>query len=285
MRYEDLKNTIFDVPVSLFKNCFDTVSIPFILGAWLTDTECLAKQNEIRAVSDKSARDKLKIQLPTITPSALLNHRNKETTEAEKLISYSGFMQIDIDYKDNLDVPNWDKLIEKLSVVKNIAYLGESVSGTGYWGLVPVSEPENLHLHFKAFNQIMLSYCGIKLDTSKGSKITDLRIYSHTPHAHFNLNAETFKLKYEPKPFVPTVTVKGSASFLKCESWVNEKQSFSNGNRNNYLVSLAAKCCKYNVDLTEAITNSYKFIDSDYSERKITDIFKSIYGKYSTNGR
>ena len=48
MKYENLKNTIFDVEVSAFKNCYDTESKAVNLALWLTSNKYEIKQNEIR---------------------------------------------------------------------------------------------------------------------------------------------------------------------------------------------------------------------------------------------
>ena len=279
MRYEDLENTIFDVPVSVFKNCKDTESRSIPLRGWLTSPDYMDEQMKIRAIENKDERKRLKAMMPAITPSALLNHRKGETTDEQKLISYSGFMQIDIDFKDNTHLPNWSELMKRLSKVKNIAYLGESVSGQGYWGLIPVTEPKNLRLHFKAFSKLLLKEYGIKLDASKGGNFTDLRIYSHTPDAYFNVNAIPFRLKEIQPTFTPITGGKKSASFERCETWVKEKHQFVEGNRNNFLKALAAKCAMYGVELNEAIECSYKYTDAEYNTKRIEQIFKCVYGK------
>jgi len=165
MRYENLKNTIFDVEVSAFKNCFDTESKPVNLALWLTSNKYESKQSQIRTITDKKERDKIKIQLPTITPSALLKSRDKELSDTDKLISHSGFMQIDIDFKDNVHLSDYNKLLDTLPFIQNIAYCGQSVSGTGYFCLVPISHPDKLSYHFLKFNELMLSYFNIKLNT------------------------------------------------------------------------------------------------------------------------
>lgn len=286
MKYENLKNTIFDVEVSAFKNCFDTESKPVNLALWLTSNKYESKQNQIRTITDKKERDKIKIQLPTITPSALLKSRDKELSDTEKLISHSGFMQIDIDFKDNVHLSDYNKLLDTLPLIQNIAYCGQSVSGTGYFCLVPISHPDKLNYHFLKFNEIMLSYFNIKLDTSKGSNITDLRIYSFTPNAYFNVNATPFNLLFKPElRIISKPLYKSNTSHYTNDKFKivlerhNQKQSYTEGNQNNYLKSLASYCSVKGIDINETLNGCSQFINEEYSEKRIKEIITSVYNK------
>lgn len=290
MKYENLKNTIFDVEVSAFKNCFDTESKPVNLALWLTSNKYESKQNQIRAITDKKERDKIKIQLPSITPSALLKSRDKQLSDAEKLISHSGFMQIDIDLKDNTDLSDYNKLLDKLPLIQNIAYCGQSISGTGYFCLVPISHPDKLNYHFLKFNEIMFSYFNIKLDLSKGSNITDLRIYSFTQNAYFNVNATPFNLLYKPElRTITKPTYKSIISHYTNDKFKtilerhNLKHSYTEGNQNNYLKALASYCSVKGIDIDETINGCYQFINNEYTERRIKEIITSVYDKCKAN--
>lgn len=284
MRYENLKNTIFDVEISAFKNCFDTESKSVNLGLWLTSNKYEIKQNEIRFISDKKERDKIKIQLPAITPSALLKSRDKNLNDIDKLISYSGFMQIDIDFKDNVHLSDFNDLLDKLPLIKNIAYCGQSISGTGYFCLVPITQPDKLDFHFMRFNELMNDNYNIKLDTSKGSKITDLRIYSYTPNAYFNINAIPFNQLWTPKPVInkniaykPNTSLYANDKFSLVLERHNQKQSYTVGNQNNYLKSLASYCSVKGIEINETINGCSQFINEEYTEMKIKEIVISVY--------
>jgi len=290
MHYTNLKNTIFDVEVSAFKDCFGTDSNPVNLALWLTSNKYEIKQNEIRSISNKVDRDKIKKQLPAITPSALLLNRDKKLTDAEKLISYSGFMQIDIDFKDNVHLSDYNVLMTTLPLIQNIAYCGRSVSGTGYFCLVPISNPEKLHNHFKKFNELIYTYYNIKLDTSKGSNITDLRIYSYSADAYFNINAIQFNQLWKPKIVINKNTAyKPFSSHYTNDKFSivlerhNQKQidnnqiGYTKGNQNNYLKSLASYCSIKGIDINETITGCHQFINQDYTAKRIDEIINSVY--------
>jgi hypothetical protein len=290
MKYENLKNTIFDVQVSAFKNCFDTESKPVNLALWLTSNKYEIKQNEIRTITDKKERDKIKIQLPAITPSALLKSRDKELSDTDKLISHSGFMQIDIDFKDNVHLSDFNVLLDKLPLIQNIAYCGQSISGTGYFCLVPITQPHKLEFHFLIFNELMNDIFNIKLDTSKGSKTTDLRIYSYTPKAYFNINAIPFNQLWVPKQVInKNIAYKSNTSHYTNDKFKavlerhNQKQSYTEGNQNNYLKSLASYCSVKGIDINETLNGCLQFVNEEYTDKKIKGIINSVYNKCKAN--
>ncbi|MDZ7718020.1 MAG: BT4734/BF3469 family protein [Balneolaceae bacterium] len=132
----------------------------------------------------------LKATLPAITPSGQFSYRSKE-----KLIEHSGLIQFDIDGKDHINIANFKALKEEISKIVNVAYVGLSVSGKGYWGLIPIKYPEKHKNHFKAMKNAFGNY-GIKLD-DKPSHVASLRGYSYDPDAYFSHNAKPLELLYE----------------------------------------------------------------------------------------
>ena|GEM_PF-3459045 len=286
MKYEDLKNTIFDIDVSAFKNCKTNKSNTVNLALWLTSDKYQVQQTHLRTISNKKERDEIKIQLPAITPSALLKSREKDLSDTEKLISYSGFMQIDIDLKDNLHLTDYNELLQKLPLIQNIAFCGQSVSGTGYYCLVPITKPEKLALHFLKFNELMREFFNIKLDTSKGGNFTDLRIYSYTPNAYFNINAIPFNLLYQPKPI--KLAYKSKTSHYTDDKFSivlerhNVSETFRDGNQNNYLVNLSGYCNVKGIDINETLQGCYQFINDEYTKKRISEIVTSVYNKHKS---
>ena len=289
MKYEDLIGTIFDVQVSAFTNYMDTESKAIPLAGWLTSSDYLEEQNHIRTMQHKVDRDILKAKLPAITPSALLVNRKQGLTDTERLIKHTGFMQIDIDYKDNIHLSPeyYNNLIEVLSSIDNIAYVGQSISGTGYYGLVPITQPDKMNLHFVKFKELIFKHYNIVLDKTKGSKITDLRGYSYTPNAYFNINAKPFNKLYTPpapcKRTYYTNTTSPSDLFELAVSLFNKKEQLKEGNRNNYLIKLAHYLNVKGIGLQEAISKAKRFVDKEYNEHKIETMIKHIYNNNTGN--
>ncbi|MDY6915799.1 MAG: BT4734/BF3469 family protein [Candidatus Cloacimonadota bacterium] len=185
-------DSILNIEISCFKDCL-TPSEPVNINLlqWLTSKKHAAKVEQIRNIANKKERNELKKKLPAITPSGLFSYR-----KADSLIKHSGFMQIDIDFADNTHITNYNNLKTELSKIKNIAYLGLSVSGTGYWGLIPIAHPEKHAEHFEALSKQLKQY-GLIIDQSC-KDVSRLRIYSYDDEAYFNHEAEPFKIIETP---------------------------------------------------------------------------------------
>ncbi|NJN24747.1 MAG: hypothetical protein HC819_01510 [Cyclobacteriaceae bacterium] len=139
----------------------------------------------IRKLTDKDKINKLKSTLPAITPSGEF-----KTRKASNLIQHSGFLQFDIDFKDNKNITNYDELKSLISRFNEVAYCGLSVSGNGYWGLVLISNPDKHKDHFKALSKAFEKF-DIVIDQAC-SDVSRLRGYSCDIEAYFNHNATPF---------------------------------------------------------------------------------------------
>ena len=106
----------------------------------------------------------------------------------KSLIEHSGLIQIDIDPSaNNLNISNWNELKKEISKITNIAYLGDSVSGKGYWGLIPITEPK---YHKQFFDVIYERFNDFGIELDKLPKnIASLRGYSIDENAFFNHHA------------------------------------------------------------------------------------------------
>ena len=91
---------------------------------------------------------------------------------------------------DNEDIVNFVSLKNQLKNISNVAYCGLSVSGEGFFLLIPIAYPEKYELHFESFVE-SLSEFGIKADKSCRN-ISRLRGYSYDDAAYFNFDAETY---------------------------------------------------------------------------------------------
>ncbi|WP_345265022.1 BT4734/BF3469 family protein [Nibrella viscosa] len=187
-------SSLLDVEVSCFAgyNITDNPR-PVKLLTWLTSAKYWQQVEQIRQISDKDQRDALKGKLPAITPSGLFAYR------AEKdLIRHSGFLQFDIDWKENKHIGNYGQLKQHICNITCVVYCGLSVSGTGYWGLVRIAHPERHKQHFNAL-QKAFSRLKINIDDAP-SNVASLRGYSYDPEGYFNEQAVIFHQYDEPKP-------------------------------------------------------------------------------------
>ncbi|GMQ31954.1 BT4734/BF3469 family protein [Algoriphagus taiwanensis] len=191
---ENLRNSVLNVQVSCFQNYNTTWNpVSINLMTWLTSRKYKDRVEAIRSIEDKKQRDALKSTLPCITPSGTFSYRSQSN-----LINHSGLIQIDLDLSPkNQLITNWEDLKSELVNLSNIAYLGKSVSGTGYWGLIPIPpDPENHARYFDALFEKFLKNWGIELDT-RPKNVASLRGYSFDDEPYFNHNPKKFLLKKE----------------------------------------------------------------------------------------
>lgn len=203
-----IQNSILNVEVSAWGNYFEAKNPKNVsLMKWLNSSKYAAQVTAIRKAAGKKERDAMKAQLPAITPSGTFSSR-----EEGGLLQHSGLIQIDIDLKENTHIANFRELKEQLANVQNIAYLGLSVSGTGFWGLVPILHPDKHKHHFTALRNDFLKW-GIVLDEKPGN-VASLRGYSWDAEAYFNHNAVPYSKVYEAKPeaYKPKTSARFEAS-------------------------------------------------------------------------
>lgn len=180
--------SVLNVQVSCFKNYSEPKNPKSVnLLTWLSSEKYRSKVEEIQAIRDKASRDELKATLPAITPSGVFSYRSES-----RIVTHSGLIQIDLDFQDNIHIINWDDLKSELIKLPEIAYLGKSVSGKGYWGLIPIPPNVSNHkMHFDAIQETFQNW-GIELD-QKPKNVASLRGYSFDSEAYFNHKARLFK--------------------------------------------------------------------------------------------
>lgn len=182
------EKSILDIEVSAFPSYKGTTPKNVNLLAWLKSLKYEIKVKTIRETNDDQLKKKLKSELPAITPSGIFNRR-----KSNELISHSGFLQFDIDFKDNLHIKNYSELKSQISNLKEVAYCGLSVSGKGYWGLVRITDPKRHKEHFEA---LFLAFKKLDITIDKSCKdVCRLRGYSIDKNAYFNHSAPLFSIK------------------------------------------------------------------------------------------
>ena len=84
-------------------------------------------------------------------------------------------------------MPQVPSILQKL---KYVAYCGKSISGDGYFAIIPIENPKHFKQHFYALEEEMKSY-GIVIDKSC-KDITRLRYASYDADGYYNPNATTY---------------------------------------------------------------------------------------------
>jgi hypothetical protein len=184
--------SVLDVKVSCFKSYKGRVPKPVNLLTWLTSDKYANEVLKLRKVEDKSQRDKIKGSLPAITVSGLFDPVRK----AEYLVKHSKLICIDIDPKDNEHISNFADLKEELYNIKNVAYAGLSVSGKGFFLIIPIAYPKHHKLHFNALKKDFISL-GLTVDSAP-QNVVSLRGYSYDSRSLFRHDAVTYRKRFDP---------------------------------------------------------------------------------------
>ncbi len=212
-----MQDSILNIDVSAFRN-YNTPTGPKSVNLlhWLTANKYQNEVAAIRAEPDKEKRNMIKSTLPAITPSGQFSHRSEAG-----LITHSGFIQVDIDFKDNSHITNYNDLKQQLCKIVNVAYCGLSVSGTGYFLLLPIAHREKHRQHFDYLYKVFKSM-GIAIDR-KPRNVASLRSYSPDADAYFNHKAVKLE-QYEkpaPKPLRSIYNIAGNDTQSQIESLIN----------------------------------------------------------------
>ena len=183
-----------EIEITVYRGVKDRIGHLSTLHDFLTNVDALAIA-ELRSCSDAERKRQIKMSLPQATISGVFS----PTRSAENLVRHSGLICVDIDRKDNEHIENFDMLIEDvLSWIEEVAYAAHSVSGEGYFVIIPLRYPQ---LHKAQFEQLVRVFAdmGIHIDRAC-SDVCRLRCQSYDERPYMNIDAKPFSGIYrEPK--------------------------------------------------------------------------------------
>lgn len=195
----------------------------------------------IRSLTDKEEIKKWKAKVACITVSGVFESRN-----VSKLIKHSGYICIDIDANDNLQIQNFEELRDNLTKIKNIAFASLSVSGKGVFCIIPIEDTEMHKEHFEALKEIFKKL-GIIIDKGCGD-VSRLRCCSYDENSYFNESAIVFTQKV-----IPNLIKKTEKSYnLNNQIKSNQVSQKKDINKNyNKVFSMISKLNAHNIDITK----------------------------------
>lgn len=190
-----MNNNIFDTEISIYNGVRDVYGITGTVWTFLTDREHIQEIEHLRSLPTKEKRNEAKKRLPQACISGVFS----PTRKADNLIKHSRLICVDIDRQDNLQIDNWDEVKQELGKLPFIAYIGLSVSGNGYFAIIPLRYPD---YHRQQFEQLKRDFgrMGINIDVACGD-VCRMRTISYDPAPYINRNAVSYEGYYvEPKP-------------------------------------------------------------------------------------
>ena len=264
-----------------------------LIGKDIISDKYKTEVEEIRnliAQGNKAEADNKKKQLLAFTPSAVFS----EKRQMPFLEMYSGFVHLDFDKLTP------EQLQTAFAIISQVSYTSLcfiSPSGNGLKVFVEVST--ELEHHDIAYLQVQKYYedaTGLKADPSC-KDVTRLCFMSHDPNAYRTIQNEKFivalpqfiqeQQSQTPTAISPVVPIEQAEPedlnitflFNQQIQFTNQKASYTDGNRNNFIYLLASNCNR--VGLSQSDTEILCTKHYDLPEREIKTAVNSAYSHHT----
>ena len=187
--------SIFDTPISCYRNVKDNVGTVTTLRDFLFCDQYMERIKNIRTLADEARQKSLKTELPQATISGTF----APTRKAENLVTHSRLLCVDIDKQDNNDTGWLDDLKYEWCHIPQILYAARSVRGEGWFVIFRIDQPEKHKEHFEALRRDF-AHEGIVIDRAC-KDVCRMRTISFDPEPYVNERAIVYnKVHAEPKP-------------------------------------------------------------------------------------
>jgi hypothetical protein len=264
-----------------------------LIGKDIISDKYKTEVEEIRnliAQGNKAEADNKKKQLLAFTPSAVFT----EKRQMPFLEMYSGFVHLDFDKLTPEHLQTAFAIISKISYT-SLCFI--SPSGNGLKVFVEVNT--ELEHHDIAYQQVQKYYedaTGLKADPSC-KDVTRLCFMSHDPNAYRTIQNEKFivalpqfiqeQQSQTPTVIAPVVPIEQAEPedlnitflFNQQIQFTNQKASYTDGNRNNYIYLLASNCNR--VGLSQSDTEILCTQHFNLPEREIKTAVNSAYSHHT----
>lgn len=256
------------INVSLFTSLTDpksqrTVSLDSVLnGIKKPDAKIKSKIEKLRATSDKSEREGMKRQLPIICFSGVFSERR-----ASCLKEYSKIICLDFD-----EVECLEDLETDLWQNEHILAAWRSPSGVGVKALVKVSSDNHLGHAMALLRDFPAADQNAIKDVCRATFLSwDVNLY-HNP------NSTVYDRLLLPK-------LSQEQTYANLKTWLSNKgQHFVNGNRNSFIVKLAAGGNRFGIDV-DFLKQQIEFdflTGSDFTRNEMVRTVDGIYNRYQS---
>ncbi|MBE2274518.1 MAG: virulence-associated E family protein [Flavobacteriales bacterium] len=249
------------------------------------------------AEDKKEAAEKVKKALPAFTPSATFKGGRK----MEFLTNYNALVVLDIDKISK------EKLVDAKEAIKQNPFVFAaftSPSGNGLKIFVKVDADKTQHKEsFLKLQEYFEKLLKLEIDKS-GKDITRLCFFSHDPEIFVNESCTVFSLQSDEAEEEPEEPEQNSEKMLPSESkttfssltqttnydviyadavsFTEKKESFVEGNRNNFVFQLANNLNR--IGIPETLALGYILADYDYNSQEVMTAVKSAYNNTNEHG-
>jgi hypothetical protein len=225
---------------------------------------------------NQTKNDACKSGLPYCTFSGTFSKR-----ASDKLIERSEYFCLDLDH-----VGENGQIKEKGRQICSFytpALMFVSPNSDGLKAIFRIDPTAGSHLEFfTAFKNFFATKINLPIDEAC-KDISRATFLCHDPEVFLSDNPDVigkeFLLQPEILPVVEGLTYEGA------KKWTLEKESFVNGNRNQFVVALADTCNRYQIDKNEALTKIIAdFAIGDFTAEEITTTVENRYNHQEWHG-
>ena len=235
---------------------------------------------KIRVETDKEKRNLLKAKLPSVLFTGKFKNRSDKSLEI-----HSSYVILDFDH-----IPNLEELKNEVYQEPFIRAVWISPSGDGLKALAKIKNPKKHREHYKS----LLKYFE-KYEVSADEKnINEARV-AYESFDPFLLQKQETEVTdytevieqkvYQAKPIpITTVVTEEDKIYNNLKKWIGNKgELFVEGNRNNFLMKLAAACNRTGIDrdTTMGFLASDFLHGTEFSVKELQSIIKSVYENYA----
>lgn len=265
--------------VSTYKNFITTLGDKNILDI-LQDIKSGKYESEINSLryalhcGKVQLANGLKMDLVAFTASGTFSRQRK----AKFLATYSQIINLDFDH---IPVEELESLVTKINECPYTMASFISPGGEGIKIFIKVNS--NDEQHATAYNQVANFYkdlTGFDFD-SKCKDITRLCFVSYDPNTYINENSNVFEVNVEGESILniaapQTIKQLPAAELLdKCLKFTEQKETYQQGNRNNFMYLFASNANRYGI--TETDTLDFCITNFDLDEKEIINSVNSAY--------
>ena len=229
---------------------------------------------QLRLSNDKAEQAELKkTKLDYVTFSGVFKKRANDS-----LTNHSGLICLDID-----DLKSVKRTKEKIIDTQPPSLLFTSPRGNGLKVVYKIDTNEGDHIdYFKSLKELFSIELDIQIDDSC-KDVSRACFLCHDPEAYLNKNAGVLDKSiidtFYPIEHNQSNTVLGTDKIDRVVNWINKKQSFYEGNRNNFIKHLSAAFNRIGLPKYEAENYLLSYAEQGFDEKEITSIVDSIYKK------
>ena len=178
------------IRVSVFENYFTQKPLGDVdLIKWFKTAKFKEQVIAFRTTSNEKVRQRIKRNLPCITPSGIFKTRSRDG-----LVQHTGFICIDIDHKDNgVFGPEWfekKKLVAK--TFDSLLCASMSISGNGLYLIFRIAHPDMHLAQFDALVREIYEKTGLVADQGC-CDVCRLRGASYDAYPYINPHAKPYR--------------------------------------------------------------------------------------------